>query len=214
MHSLHYSIRPATPSEIGAIRAMQERSMRGLGRGFYSPAAIESFIRLVGTMDEAVITEGHYFVATDCAGGILGSGGWSKRRPGYAKAGGDHIAQALDEALVRSVFVDPHNARAGIGSALLSCIESNAAANGIAGLRLAATLSGVPLYARFGYEQVTERRIALADGLEFAVVDMAKTLAPRRLPRAAARPGGAQVAARSVAPVGPYSFTAPVMLET
>ena len=68
-----YDIRAARAADIPAIRAMQARAMRALGAGFYRPAVIAAFLERIGTMDDAVVHEGHFLVA-DAGGAIVGSG--------------------------------------------------------------------------------------------------------------------------------------------
>lgn len=178
MSRIEYRIGPAMPAEAAALRVMQARSLRTLGHGFYSPEAIESYLRAPGTLDDGVLAEGHYFVARDGRGRPIGSGGWSQRQPGYAK-GGPAMATARDLAIVRSVFVDPDHARQGIGSAIMSHIEIDSARSGIATLTLSATLSGVTLYTQLGYLTARSRTIVLADGVTFGVIDMGKELTRR-----------------------------------
>lgn len=178
MSNIEYEIACATPGEAGAIRIMQARSLRVLGQGFYAPSVIESFLRAPGTLDEAVVAEGHYFVARDRAGRVVASGGWSQLQPGYSR-GGPAVPVAADLAVVRGVFVDPDCARQGIGGAMMRQIELDSARNGIATLTLAATLSGVALYTRLGYRAARPRTIVLADGVGFGVVEMGKELARR-----------------------------------
>jgi GNAT superfamily N-acetyltransferase len=178
MSRTEHEIAHALPTEAEALRVMQARSLRTLGRGFYAPDAIESYLRSPGTLDDAVLAEGHYFVARDGGGRIVGSGGWSQRQPGYAQ-GGPTIAVASDLAIVRSVFVDPDRARQGIGSAIMRHIERDSARAGIRTLTLSATLSGLTLYTRLGYLTARPRTIVLADGARFGVIDMGKELVRR-----------------------------------
>jgi GNAT superfamily N-acetyltransferase len=173
-----YRLRVATDADIPAIRAMQARSMRELGRAFYRPAAIAAMLEAVGTMDDAVVREGHYLVAVGAAGAVVGSGGWSRLPPGYASALGGEAA-ARDRATVRSVFVDPGAARRGIASAIMARTEAEAAACGVRELGLTATLSGVPLYARLGYRPLERLAVDLGRGRRFEIVKMHKRLSPR-----------------------------------
>jgi GNAT superfamily N-acetyltransferase len=175
-----YRIRPAVAADAEALRAMQERSVRELGIGFYPAALIESFIRQVGILDLAVLEEGHLFAAVGEDGAILGSAGWSRLDPAY-EAAPDGSRRALPDpaaALVRCVFVVPAAARRGLGSALVAHVEADAARHGVRRLSLAATLTGVPLYRRLGYSEAAPRDIVLPDGTLFPTVEMAKPLAP------------------------------------
>lgn len=178
MSRVEYEFERATPAEADAIRVMQARSLRILGRGFYAPDTVESFLRAPGTLDDGVVAEGHYLVARARDGRIVGSGGWSQLQPGYAR-GGPSLPMAADLATVRGVFVDPDCARQGIGAAIMHHVEADSARAGIAALSLAATLSGVALYTLLGYLTARSRAIVLADGSRFGVVEMGKELARR-----------------------------------
>jgi GNAT superfamily N-acetyltransferase len=172
------AIRPARPADIPAVRAMQERSLRVLGAPFYTDAEVDTFLREIGTMDDAVVYEGHYFVATGAGGAILGSGGWSRKAPGYDRARASGVADeaAAGAATVRSVFVDPAATRRGIARAIMERVERNAVAHGIGTLGMMATLSGVAFYARLGYRPGGEKTLALPGGLRFGCVSMSKPL--------------------------------------
>ena len=125
-----YIVRHARQADIPAIRTMQKRSMLILGGGFYTSNELTNFLALCGTMDDAVVEEGHYFVAEDDRGAILGSGGWSRARPSYAKAAADCEAVA-GSPTVRSVFVDPAATRRGIASAIMLRTERDAVEHGV-----------------------------------------------------------------------------------
>jgi GNAT superfamily N-acetyltransferase len=155
---------------------MQEHSMWVLGSDFYEAGEIAGFLTEFGTMDDAVVHEGHYFVAEGHRGAIVGSGGWTRKRAGYADALGTG-RHTEDGPSVRSVFVDPAATRRGIASAIMGRVEQDAIEHGVPALHLTATLSGVPLYARLGYltEEFTE--LVLRDDSRFGCVRMAKQLA-------------------------------------
>ncbi|HLV85293.1 MAG TPA: GNAT family N-acetyltransferase, partial [Devosia sp.] len=161
---------------IPAIREMQARSMWTLGADFYTRAEIANFMEAFGTMDNAIVIEGHFFIAEDPGGAILASGAWSRVRPGYA-AGMSAREPAADIPTVRSVFVDPAIARRGVGSAIMRCVEYDAASHGVRLLGLTATLSGVPLYERLGYQVQEVTRINFSDKTRFGCVKMRKPLA-------------------------------------
>lgn len=170
-----YTIRAAGAGDIPKIRAMQERSIWTLGSAFYNSTEIANFLAAFGTMDDAIVVEGHFFVAEDDRREILGSGGWSRSRPGYAAALG--TSGGADMPTVRSVFVDPAAARRGVGSAIMSRVEQDATEHGIRSLRLTATLSGVPLYIKLGYRMEQATEIEFPDRTHFGCVKMAKALA-------------------------------------
>lgn len=170
-----YIIRNARQTDIPAIRAMQERSMCVLGGDFYEASEIASFLTEFGTMDDAIVDEGHFFVAESGRGAILGSGGWSRYRPRYANGlgVGGHPA---DGPTIRSVFIDPAATRRGIASAIMLRVERDAAEHEIQTLHLTATLSGVALYEHLGYRTEEATAVCLSNQTPFACVRMAKRL--------------------------------------
>jgi GNAT superfamily N-acetyltransferase len=186
-------IRHARHAEIPAIRAMQEYSLLVLGGASYAPDVIAAFITEIGTMDDAVVQEGHYFVAVNTDGAILASGGWSRKPPGYDRAAISGVTDwnGADAATVRSVFVAPAAARRGLATAIMERIEQDAAAHGIGVLSMMATLSGLSLYARLGYQAEGEKTVALPGGLRFECITMSKTLARDALCTASQRSGAA-----------------------
>jgi len=176
LNPCHYAVRHARACDIPAIREMQARSMWTLGADFYTRAEIANFMEAFGTMDNAIVIEGHFFIAEDPGGAIVASGAWSRVRPGYA-AGMSARGPAADIPTVRSVFVDPAIARRGVGSAIMRCVEDDAALHGVRLLGLTATLSGVPLYERLGYQVQEVTQIKFPDKTRFGCVKMRKPLA-------------------------------------
>lgn len=170
-----YIIRHASPTDIPAIRAMQERSMWVLGGDFYSSSEIANFLTLCGTMDDAVVEEGHYFVAEDHRGAILGSGGWSRSRPRYANSAATSET-TVAKPTVRSVFVDPAATRRGIASAIMLRTEHDALEHGVDTLHLTATLSGFSLYAASGYQIEEATALIFPDQSRFECIRMWKSL--------------------------------------
>jgi GNAT superfamily N-acetyltransferase len=169
------TLRLARPADIPAIKAMQRRSLSVLGGRFYSDDEVAGFLAQYGTMDDAVVAEGHFLLAEDQAGKILGSGGWTRRRPGYARG----LARSPEaEALpsVRSLFVDPAAARRGVASSIMARVERDAIDHGVRELALTATLSGVAFYLRLGYLALGSERLSLSNGSELACIRMTKRI--------------------------------------
>jgi GNAT superfamily N-acetyltransferase len=154
---------------------MQERSMWVLGGDFYEASKIASFLIEFGTMDDAIVDEGHFFVAESDRGAILGSGGWTRSRPRYANGLGVG-GQTADGPTVRSVFVDPAAARRGVASAVMLRTEQDAMEHGVQTLHLTATLSGVALYEHLGYRAEEATAVCLSNQTRFACVRMTKRL--------------------------------------
>jgi GNAT superfamily N-acetyltransferase len=180
---LAFEIRKAGRADVLEMRAMQERSMLAIGSRYYARGEVEIFLNLVGTMDDAVVDEGHFFVAVDPFERVVGTGAWSGLLPGYARvAGGQKAAPsvarpAAGTATVRSVFVEPECTRRGIAQALMHRIEAGAAAAGVTRLQLTATLSGEAFYRALGYAAEPRGTIELPDGTKFGCVKMKKAIA-------------------------------------
>ena len=172
-------LRAATPADIPAIDAMHFLSVQALSADDYTPAQIEAFIGHYGTYDPALIDAGSYFVLLH-AGRVVASGGWSRHLPhAEGEAAGD-LPQAgclaPNSAKVRSVFVHPNYARLGLGSRLVRHAETEARAAGFRLVELWATLTGVPLYARLGYQEVDRFDISAGNGTAVPAVHMARIL--------------------------------------
>ena len=110
-------------------------------------------MRLVFGVDRQLIADGTYFVLAD-GEDLAACGGWSFRRTLF---GADAIhtrddaelRSGVDAAKIRAFFVAPQWARRGLAGRLLAACEAAAYARGFRDLELGATLTGVPLYARY-----------------------------------------------------------------
>jgi predicted N-acetyltransferase YhbS len=76
----------------------------------------------------------------------------------------------------RGCGVDPSVARQGIGAKLLVACEEAAIAFGFTDAELGATLTGIPLYSRYGYQSVERSDAPLPNGLSLPIVRMVKSL--------------------------------------
>jgi len=180
MDTYMFRLRKAAPKDRDAVMRMQERSARTLGRAFYPAESLDSALRHIGTMDPDVIDEGHFYVAVDAENRIVGSGGWSRRIPGYD--GGDKDPAAAGSCphgtiFVRGVYVDPDWARRGVATAIMTNLEIEVAETGVPELVLTATLSGVPLYRALRYRAVRPKVLHFPDGNRFEALEMKKRLA-------------------------------------
>jgi GNAT superfamily N-acetyltransferase len=175
------SLRHARPADVPALQALIARSARGLSTEDYRPSQVEGALRGAFGVDSQLIADHTYFVAED--GYIVGCGGWSFRSTlfgGDAHAGRD--ASTLDPrtqaAKIRAFFVDPAQARRGIGSLLLERCEQEARSRGFRQVELMATLPGVKLYAARGYvgSEKVSYGVGMGEHIEF--IPMRKTLTP------------------------------------
>ncbi len=179
-------LRLATRDDVPALARLIDRSARVLQRADYTSAQIDAALAGVYGADMTLIDDGSYFVVeTDDAatgagmGAFAACGGWSRFRTLY---GGDRFGRrddamldpAVDAARIRAFFVDPDHARRGVGSALLSACEAAARAAGFRRFELGATLTGVRLFERRGYDAVERVEVPLPGQLAMTVVRMIK----------------------------------------
>lgn len=177
---MNWKPRIATDADIPALETLIPLSVRALQAAHYSPAQMDAALGPVFGVDHQLIRDATYFVVED-AGRIVGCGGWSKRKTLYGgdrdRAGEDaELNPQLDAARIRAFFVHPDWARRGIGRSILTHCETAAIASGFRNAELVATLTGEPLYARFGYAVLERYEAPMDNGLSLPVVRMAKQL--------------------------------------
>jgi GNAT superfamily N-acetyltransferase len=187
-------VRRAGLGDVGPLRALIDRSVRGLQSKEYSPAQIEQALATVYGVDTQLIEDGTYYVAevdrpdsdaegeghAPAPGLIVASGGWSKRRTLF---GGDQFSKREDSLLdprhdaakIRAFFVHPDWARRGIGSLILDACERAAFDAGFDRLEMGATLTGVPFYRARGYVECGRLVVPLPRDESLAIVRMEKT---------------------------------------
>ncbi|MFS8085248.1 MAG: GNAT family N-acetyltransferase [Acidobacteriota bacterium] len=175
-----YVIRQATLLDRAAIEQLIVASARGLSRAEYSDAQIEGAIATVFGVDTNLILDGTYFVA-DNEGGLIGCGGWSKRRTlfggdQYPTRDGSELDPRTEPAKIRAFFIHPDHARKGIARALLTVCEDAAKASGFQSVELMSTLPGVKLYRSCGYEGSERVELAVGERVTIGLVPMRKEL--------------------------------------
>lgn len=179
-----HTLRLATAADLPALSELIPLSARSLSQDWYSPEQIESAVRYVFGADSQLIADGTYFVA-EMGDRVVGCGGWSRRSTLYGgdqmKAAADPLLDpARDAARIRAFFVHPAFARRGVAAAILDACLEVASGAGFRSVELMATLPGVPLYRRFGFEELEAVSDTLPDGVMVPFVRMARRLAARQ----------------------------------
>jgi GNAT superfamily N-acetyltransferase len=181
----NWRIRIALESDIPALHALIEASVRGLQADDYTPAQIEGALGTALGLDTQLIRDQTFFVVeappTDESSHqrLVGCGGWSKRKTLF---GSDHTSlrepdlldPATDAARVRAIFVHPTVARRGLGSLILSHVEAAAQAAGFRRFEMGSTLTGFRLYRLRGYVEVERVTVPLRNGESVPVIRMIK----------------------------------------
>jgi N-acetylglutamate synthase-like GNAT family acetyltransferase len=178
---VNWTPRPATDADIPALEALIPLSVRALQSAHYSPAQMNAALGPVFGVDRQLIRDATYFVVED-DGQIVGCGGWSKRKTLYGgdrDRPGEHaeLNPQTEPARIRAFFVHPNWARRGIGRSILLRCEAAAIQAGFHRAELVATLTGEPLYARFGYAVIERYGAPMTETLSLPVVKMSKRLA-------------------------------------
>jgi GNAT superfamily N-acetyltransferase len=174
------TVRCAARADIPLLAGLIERSAHALSAADYTQAQVTGALRGAFGVDTQLVDEGTYFVAEE-SGVIAGCGGWSFRATLF---GGDtrtdRDASMLDPrthaAKIRAFFVEPAQARRGVGSLLLERCESEARERGFSRVELMATLPGVRLYAARGYVGTQRVSYDLGNGEHIDFVPMSKAL--------------------------------------
>lgn len=171
-------LRLARLEDIPELEVMIEQSMRALGAQDYSPAQIESALKY-GIGIDARLIKGKTFYVVTMQEQLVGCGGWSRYQQLHGSTGDSQeipIDPANDTAKVRTMFVHPGFARLGIGSLIMNKCITEARQAGFRHLELMATLTGVNLYARFGFITLERIEFNQPDGVVVPVERMIKAL--------------------------------------
>ena len=172
-----FNLRLATKEDIPDIAELIPVSAHGLQSDVYSPELIEAALGPIFAVDELLIEDQTYFV-TEAEGKVVGCGGWSKRdRPyGNNQGSGRQLDPSREPASIRAFFVHPDFARQGIGAGIMRASEAAAKSEGFKMLTLVATLTGEPLYSKFGFIETERLEIIASAELRMPVVRMCKQL--------------------------------------
>jgi GNAT superfamily N-acetyltransferase len=174
------SLRHATMTDVPPLEALILESVRALSPGYYSAEQVESALRFVFGVDTQLIADRTYYVM-EGPSGLAACGGWSKRRTLY---GGDRHKSERDPLLdprtsparIRAFFVHPAWARRGLARHLYIACRNAAEAAGFTALELGATLPGVPLYTRLGFEVIERIDVVMPDGVQLPIVHMRRAI--------------------------------------
>ena len=154
------TIRPATPADRAAVLALRARSLRGLGRGHLSLAAIEAVVA-VDDIDDRLLGGGTYLVAL-MGNRVVGAGGWSLDAPGFGRAIGGVVIHGDPLPTVRGLYVDPVCAGHGLGRRLLARVEGSIVDAGWRRAVLTASPMGLGFYERQGWRRLADVTLDVA----------------------------------------------------
>ena len=170
------SPRLATVDDAAAIETLMKASIADLFPAFYDARQTASSVIYVGHVDRMLIDDGTYFVIDEDEA-IVACGGWSRRDKLYTGSGEGAmdarlLEPATEPARVRAMFVRGDRTRRGLGTRILEACEAAARAEGFRTLALMATMPGLQLYERYGFEVIERTEITLPDGVTLACASM------------------------------------------
>lgn len=169
-------LRLATMDDADEIDALMKASIREIFPAVYDAQQTASAEVHVASVDRQMLADGTYFVIEE-SGEIVACGGWSRRAKFYTGSGSHDddtrlLEPETEPARVRAMFTRGDRTRRGLGTRILEACESAARAEGFSRLTLMATLSGLPLYQRFGFVESARTRITMPDGHGLECVEM------------------------------------------
>lgn len=173
-------LRLATAEDLDQLEQLIKASATDLCYGFYNNEEVSALNQYLFGVNRFLIDDKTYFVIED-QGTIVACGGWSKRTTVF---GGDqfstNINQFLDPqhepAKIRAFFVHPNHVRQGLASMLMIHCENEALRHGFNRLELMATLSGVDLYLKHGFNEQGAQKVILPNGLSVMFKPMQKLI--------------------------------------
>jgi GNAT superfamily N-acetyltransferase len=154
------TLRGALEADAPAVWRVHTTSVRALCAGWYSEQEIAVWTgRLVADAYRRAI-RAHLMVVAERDGGVVGFGELD-----------------LDRGEVVAVYVLPEAVGAGIGSALLTHLETTARAHGLHRLTLCASLNAEKFYAHRGWLAGAREKHRLTEAVAVDCVRMNKALA-------------------------------------
>jgi GNAT superfamily N-acetyltransferase len=173
-------LRLATLDDVDEIDALMKASIRELFPMFYDAAQTAASVQYVAEVDRSLVEDGTYF-ALEADGELVACGGWSRRDKLYTGSGdatGDArlLDPATEPARVRAMFVRADWTRRGLGTRILEACQAAARSEGFQTLALMATLPGVPLYERFGFQILERVDIPMPNGMTIGGARMEKPI--------------------------------------
>ncbi len=173
--------RVARYTDVPALTALINTSVRRLSAGYYTEAQITSSLAYVFGVDSSLIHDHSYFVLEQ-QGTIVAGGGWSDHETLFGgdqfhSRGEGRLNPATSPARIRAFYVHPDHARRGYAKRLLAVCSAAAQRAGFSTLSLMSTLPGEPLYRALGFVPDAGVDYPLPDGTTLPLIPMTKAMA-------------------------------------
>ena len=172
--------RVARYTDVPALTALIDASVRRLAAGYYTAAQIASSLDYVFGVDSSLIHDHSYFVLEQ-HGVLVAAGGWSDHQTlfggdQFQHRGEGRLDPATSPARIRAFYVHPDHTRRGYAKRLLGVCSAAAERAGFSRLSLMSTLPGEPLYRALGFEPEAGVDYAMPDGTTLPLIPMTKAI--------------------------------------
>jgi N-acetylglutamate synthase-like GNAT family acetyltransferase len=158
------AIRTARPADLAAVDALLARSYPAQLSADYPPSVMVTAVPLIARARPELMGSGHYFLAVNAEGGVVGAAG-------VTSASG---RVAVGE--IRHVVTDHRLTRRGIGRALMLHVFDHARGLGLRRLDCLSTRTAVPYYRALGFDLLGPAEITLAPGIVLPVLRLSREL--------------------------------------
>lgn len=166
---IDYVTRVATPDDAVKLDALLLASYSTLMKPAYSGTMSVAALQLMTKSNPRLLASGTYYVAEIPGKLLVGSGGWTRERPGdgNVEAGVGHV---------RHFATHPDWTGRGIGRAIYQLCETNARAAELTVLECFSSLNAEAFYASLGFERVNEMDVELTPGVSIRGVFMRRSI--------------------------------------
>ena len=176
MHEFTHRI--AELDDIPAIQKLMKLSITQLLGPLLNSDQLEASFDSMGLDDQLIKDQTYFMIFSDT--NFVGCGGWSNRETLF---GGNHtpnrddkfLNPTSDSARIRAMYTHPNWTRRGVGTYILYLAEQEAEKLGFKSYELMATVSGILLYEKRGYE-VKEEIENLDAGNDYSGKDRKKVV--------------------------------------
>lgn len=155
-----YSLAVASPADAAVVTSLLEVSYGSLMPPSYEAAVLDRALPLMIKANPALLASGTYYKALTAEGQMIGSGGWTKERPGTGdiEPGTAHI---------RHFATHPKWLGRGVGRSIYAECREAAGATGIRRFECYASLNAEGFYVALGFRRV--RHLSITMGLNVSL---------------------------------------------
>lgn len=162
-------VREATPEDADGIQTVHAEAIAELASADYTQEQIDAWLEPIESADyESITSSEYYYVVAENGEEIVGFGSVCSETPdGY---------ESTVEGEITGVYVHPSVAGEGVGTSMLSALETEAQAQNIRRLGLESSINAVPFYESHGYERVRKLTHEFGGTVKGPAIEMQKRL--------------------------------------